>query len=193
MLHAPTNDRKTKSETSSKTAEHLSEQEQSSHLSRSRQAQPQQRQNMATMQNAYGNQALVRMVQRQEIAPNTPEATPLVTTVSAGSLQVPQGQGGQAGSVDTDTFSVPLSTTLQVSSTASYIGSSTNISDWSVQLFRSPWWGADEPIGTRRSGRVGGTISFSISPPDTPTRSYYLRFRNASQYEPILVTYTAML
>ncbi|NJM59163.1 MAG: DUF4157 domain-containing protein [Oscillatoriales cyanobacterium RU_3_3] len=135
------------------------------------------------------------LVQRQETAPDTPEAIPLSTTVSSGRVEVPQGREGQAGSVNTDTFSVPLSTTVHVSATASYIGSSTNVSDWSMQLFRSPWWGADEPIaGTWRNGRVGGPpLTFSVSPPDTPTRNYYLRFRNASQYEPIAVSYTATL
>lgn len=62
MLHAPTNDRKTKPEASPKTVEHLSEQEQTNNLLRSRQSHPmQQRENLAAMQNAYGNQALLRM------------------------------------------------------------------------------------------------------------------------------------
>lgn len=70
MLHAPTNDRKTKSETSSKTAEHLSEQEQSSHLLRSRQFDSrQQRQNLAAMQNSYGNQAMLRMGRSRSMNP----------------------------------------------------------------------------------------------------------------------------
>lgn len=62
MLHAPTNDRKTKSETSSKTAEHLPEQDQPKNLLRSHRSDSmQQRENLAAMQNAYGNQALLRM------------------------------------------------------------------------------------------------------------------------------------
>ena len=72
MLHAPTNDRKTKSEASSKTVEHLFDQEQPSNWlrSRSRQSQPiQQRENLAEMQNAYGNQAMLRMRRSPSINP----------------------------------------------------------------------------------------------------------------------------
>jgi Domain of unknown function (DUF4157) len=127
------------------------------------------------------------LVQRQ-VEPDTINAIPLYT-IKTDSIQVPQGREGRAGSIDTDTFFIPLSITVRVTATASYIGSSTNVSDWSVQLFRSPWWGADEPIGTRHVDRVGNTIRFSVFPPDAPTRSYYLRFRNASQYEPISVSY----
>ena len=66
MLQAPTNDRKTKAEASSKTAEYLPEYEQSSQLmggiERSRQSHSlQQRENLAALQKAYGNQALLRM------------------------------------------------------------------------------------------------------------------------------------
>ncbi len=66
MLHAPTNDRKAKPETSSKTTEHLSEKQQPTNLLRSRRSQPmQQRENLAAMQNAYGNQAVLRMRQEE--------------------------------------------------------------------------------------------------------------------------------
>ena len=76
MLQAPTNDRKTKAEASSKTAEYLPEYEQSSQLmggiGRSRQSQPlQQRENLAALQKAYGNQAVLRMKGR------SPAANPL--------------------------------------------------------------------------------------------------------------------
>jgi peptidoglycan hydrolase-like protein with peptidoglycan-binding domain len=71
MLQAPTSDRKTKPEAGSKTTEHLSEQEQPNHLSgwmgRSRRSQPQQRDNLAAMQNAYGNQAVLRMQRSQSM------------------------------------------------------------------------------------------------------------------------------
>ena len=74
MLQASTNDRKTKAETSSKTAEPLAEQESQAHLpswmgrfskreaSPTRQSQPlQQRENLAALQKVYGNQAVLRM------------------------------------------------------------------------------------------------------------------------------------
>jgi len=66
MLQAPTNDRKTKAEASSKTAEYLPEYEQSSQLmggiGRSRQSRPlQQRSSLAALQKTYGNQAVRRM------------------------------------------------------------------------------------------------------------------------------------
>jgi hypothetical protein len=74
MLQAPITDRKTKPEASSKTAEHLSEQEQPNHLSgwmgRSRQTHPmQQRENLTAMQNAYGNQAVLRMQRSPSMNP----------------------------------------------------------------------------------------------------------------------------
>jgi Domain of unknown function (DUF4157)/Type VI secretion system (T6SS), amidase effector protein 4 len=73
MLQAPISDRKTKTEASSKTAGHLSEQEQPTNLSgwmgRSRQSQPlQQRENLANLQKAYGNQAVLRMKGRSPAA-----------------------------------------------------------------------------------------------------------------------------
>lgn len=73
MLQAPTSDRKTKAEASSKTAEYLPEYEQSSHLmggmGRSRQSQPlQQRENLAALQKVYGNQAVLRMKGRSTAA-----------------------------------------------------------------------------------------------------------------------------
>ena len=73
MLQAPTSDRKTKSEASSKTAEYLPEYEQSSQsiggIGRSRQSQPlQQRENLANLQKVYGNQAVLRMKGRSPAA-----------------------------------------------------------------------------------------------------------------------------
>lgn len=74
MLQAPTNDRKTKAEASSKTAEYLPEHEQSSQLMSGmgqfsaqevllmRQSHPmQKRDNLAALQKVYGNQAVLRM------------------------------------------------------------------------------------------------------------------------------------
>lgn len=87
MLYAPTNDRKTKPESSSKTAEHLSEQEQTTHLLRSRQAHPQQRENLAALQNAYGNQALLRM-----------RRSPIANPMQGGILQRKCACGNSAGS-----------------------------------------------------------------------------------------------
>lgn len=77
MLQAPTNDRKTKAEASSKTAEHLPEQEQPTHLprsmGRSRQAHSfQQYNNLTILQKTYGNQAMLRMMGR---SPGNPPVT----------------------------------------------------------------------------------------------------------------------
>lgn len=73
MLQAPTSDRKTKAEASSKTAEYLPEYEPSSQsiggMGRSRQSHPlQQRENLAALQKAYGNQAVLRMKGRSTAA-----------------------------------------------------------------------------------------------------------------------------
>ena len=93
MLQAPISDRKTKAEASSKTAEHLPEYEQSSQLmrgiGRSRQSHPlQQRENLAALQKAYGNQAVLRMKGR------SPAANPL----QKGVLQRKCACGNSAGS-----------------------------------------------------------------------------------------------
>ena len=64
MLQAPTTDRKTKAEASSKTAEQLPEQE--SRIARSHPLQ--QRDNLAALQKAYGNQAVLRMKGRSPAA-----------------------------------------------------------------------------------------------------------------------------
>ena len=93
MLQAPTNDRKTKAEASSKTAEYLPEYEQSSQLmggiERSRQSQPlQQRENLAALQKAYGNQAVLRMKGRSTTA----------NSVQRGVLQRKCACGNTAGS-----------------------------------------------------------------------------------------------
>jgi hypothetical protein len=93
MLQAPTSDRKTKSEASSKTAEYLPEYEPSSQsiggIGRSRQSQPlQQRENLANLQKAYGNQAVLRMKGR------SPAANPL----QGGVLQRKCACGNTAGS-----------------------------------------------------------------------------------------------
>jgi len=68
MLLVANNDRKTKTETSAKTAEQLPEQKRSSKLmgetGRSRQFQLQQRSNLANLQKVYGNQAVLRMKRR---------------------------------------------------------------------------------------------------------------------------------
>jgi hypothetical protein len=73
MLQAPTSDRKTKTDTSAKTAEHLPEQEQALQLlsgfGQSRQSQPlQQRNNLTALQKTYGNQAVLRMKGRSPVA-----------------------------------------------------------------------------------------------------------------------------
>ena len=93
MLQAPTNDRKTKAEASSKTAEHLPEYEQSSQLmggiGRSRESQPlQQRENLAALQKVYGNQAVLRMKGR----------SPAVNPVQGRVLQRKCACGNSAGS-----------------------------------------------------------------------------------------------
>lgn len=93
MLQAPTNDRKTKADASAKTAEQLPEQEQFSQLmggmGQSRQFQPlQQRNNLAGLQKAYGNQAVLRMKGR------SPTANPL----QGGILQRKCACGSSAGS-----------------------------------------------------------------------------------------------
>ena len=77
MLQAPISDRKTKAEASSKTAEYLPEYEQSSQSmggrGRSRQSQPlQQRENLAALQKAYGNQAVLRMKGRSPTVTASP-------------------------------------------------------------------------------------------------------------------------
>lgn len=71
MLQALTNEKKPKSAASSRTAEHLPEQEQPTRLpgwmGRSRQAHSiQQRENLAALQKAYGNQAVLQMMGRPE-------------------------------------------------------------------------------------------------------------------------------
>ncbi len=70
MLHAPTNNRKTKAETSSKTMKNLSQGKQPTHLPggmQSRQSHPiQQRDNLAALQNTYGNQAVLGMLRRSQ-------------------------------------------------------------------------------------------------------------------------------
>src|SRR6476661_4267490 len=93
MLQAPTNDRKTKAEASSKTAEYLPEHEQSSQLmdgrGRSGQSQPlRQRENLAALQKAYGNQAVLRMKGR----------SPAVNPVQGRVLQRKCACGNSAGS-----------------------------------------------------------------------------------------------
>ncbi|MEG4318615.1 MULTISPECIES: DUF4157 domain-containing protein [unclassified Microcoleus] len=63
MLQAPISDRKTKAEASSRTLEHLPEQE--SGMARSHPLQ--QRDNLAALQKAYGNQAVLRMQQKERL------------------------------------------------------------------------------------------------------------------------------
>jgi hypothetical protein len=142
------------------------------------------------VQQRAGGARTAPTVQRQAEEQQAPGATPAYTIAGPQSLQVPQGSGGAPGSVDTDTFVIARTpVTVRISATAAYIGPSTNTSDWSVQLFRSTLWGADEATGPLHRARVGDPLNVSVSVPGGWTASYYLRFRNASQYEPINVTF----
>lgn len=98
MLQAPTTDRKTKADASAKTAEPLPEQEQSLQLlgglGQARQSQPlQQRDNLAGLQKAYGNQAVLRMKGR----------SPIANPVPGGILQRKCACGNSAGAAGTCT------------------------------------------------------------------------------------------
>ncbi|MEH1778478.1 MAG: DUF4157 domain-containing protein [Nostoc sp.] len=98
MLQAPANDRKTKAEASSKTAEHLPEQEQPTYLPGligSRQTQSfQQHKNLKALHKTYGNQAMLRMMDKSPV--QTPvTASPLS---QGGILQRKCACGNTAGS-----------------------------------------------------------------------------------------------
>ncbi|WP_375494035.1 DUF4157 domain-containing protein, partial [uncultured Nostoc sp.] len=98
MLQAPANDRKTKAEASSKTAEHLPEQEQPTYLPGwigSRQTQSfQQHKNLKALHKTYGNQAMLRMMDKSPV--QTPvTASPLS---QGGILQRKCACGNAAGS-----------------------------------------------------------------------------------------------
>lgn len=98
MPQAPTNDRKTKTDASAKTAEQLSEQEQSSQLmSGMGRSRSQQRGNLAALQKTYGNQAMLRMKGR------SPAQTPVTASPLSrgGILQRKCACGNTAGSSET--------------------------------------------------------------------------------------------
>ncbi|MEH2028382.1 MAG: DUF4157 domain-containing protein [Nostoc sp.] len=98
MLQASTNDRKTKAEASSKTAEHLPEQEQPTYLPGligSRQTQSfQQHKNLKALHKTYGNQAMLRMMDKSSAQ------TPVTTSPLSrgGILQWKCACGNAAGS-----------------------------------------------------------------------------------------------
>jgi Domain of unknown function (DUF4157) len=100
MLQAPISDRTTKADASAKTAEPLPGQELAlpllAGLGQVRQFQPlQQRNNLAGLQKAYGNQAVLRMMRGQE------QTSPIANPVPGGILQRKCACGNSAGATGT--------------------------------------------------------------------------------------------
>lgn len=120
-------------------------------------------------------------------------AVPLSTRLAGGTLTVPQGRGGSTGSARSSEFFIPADTTVNISANASYLSPSENRSDWSVTLFRSTMFGADEQVGARETRRVGDPVNVSRHVPGAWTSDYFLLFRNASNYEAISVSFSVVI